>query len=186
MAMYIILLSFLLVIAGIFYIFIECLPRNNVKKIVLKLARICIPFVFILGIVLIFVVAVLGGEPTPSKSAAYRMIKDEIQNAVTAYQTDHNELIPTLSSIYTNADCSACSVINISALLTAHGGTLRDAPDGLNLSASGNDNCGGNTSLGCVNGWHYIWIVDAEVNVFSYCAGAGCTTNNSDYQDVWP
>ncbi len=118
--------------------------------------------------------------------SAYNTAKDEIQNAVTAYQTDHNKLIPTLSGIYTNANCSNCNVINISALVVANGGILREAPDGLNLSASGNDNCGGDADLGCSNGSSYIWIVNTYGVAFTYCAGAGCTTNNSGYQDVWP
>jgi hypothetical protein len=88
--------------------------------------------------------------------------------------------------MYSNANCSECYVINISALLIANGGLLRETPENCRLSATGNDNCGGNASLGCSTDASYIWLVDADGNVFSYCAGAGCATNNSGYQDVWP
>jgi hypothetical protein len=119
-------------------------------------------------------------------SGVYNLNKNEIQNAVTGYATDHNGSLPTLNGIYSNANCSNCSVINISAVLVANGGLLRTYPDGLHLGASDNDNCSGNASLGCSSESNYIWIVNTEGQVFSYCAGAGCTTNNSGYQDVWP
>ena len=109
-----------------------------------------------------------------------------IQNAVKQYQSEHNGMLPIFNTTYSNANCSNCSVIDISALLTVNGGTLRVAPDGLNLSASGNDNCGGNASLRCNNYSSYIWIVDKKGEVYSYCAGTGCETNNSGYQGVWP
>jgi hypothetical protein len=154
-------------------------PRDLVSVII---------FFIMLIVILTVIVSVLGegGTTVEPLSWSYNAAKDDIQNAVTADQTDHNELIPTLSSTYTNANCSNCSVINISASLVENDGLLASTPDGLHLSASGNDNCGGNASLGCVNGWHYIWLVDDDGEVFSYCAGAGCTTNNSGYQDVWP
>jgi len=109
-----------------------------------------------------------------------------IQDAVKQYQSAHNGTLPVLNGTYTNANCSQCNVLNISALLLANGGTLRVAPDGLNLSASGNDNCSGNSSLGCSNNSSYIWIVDSHGKVFSYCAGPYCSSNNSGYQGVWP
>jgi hypothetical protein len=123
---------------------------------------------------------------TTDIGSAYPSVKDDIQNAVVDYATRYNGTWPTLSGTYTNANCLDCNVINISALLVSNGGMLRTYPDGLNLSASGNDNCGGNAALGCSNGSSYIWIVDTQGAVFSYCAGVGCETNNSGYQDAWP
>ncbi|MFA5055067.1 MAG: hypothetical protein WC562_02695 [Dehalococcoidia bacterium] len=120
------------------------------------------------------------------KARSYLTVSDEIKNAIAQYCSDHNGLLPTLNGTYTNAECPNCSVINMSALLVENGGLLREAPKGLNLSPSGKDNCGGNTSLGCSSANSYIWIVNNDGVVFSYCAGAGCTTNNTGYQDVWP
>ena len=127
--------------------------------------------------------SVYANEP---KEPPYTSTKDDIQNAVFAYMTDHNGIFPTLNGTYSNICCQDCSVINISALLVPNGGWLRKVPDGFNLSVSGNDNCGGNASMGCRNTSSYIWIVDNYGNVFSYCAGTGCVTNNTCYQGVWP
>jgi hypothetical protein len=127
-----------------------------------------------------------SGLPPDMRGPVWDEAHDDIKNAVTGYATYHNGSLPTLNGIYSNANCSDCSVINISALLHTNDGMLYDYPDSLHLSASGNDNCGGNASLGCRNDSSYIWIVDTYGNVYSYCAGAGCITNNSGYQDVWP
>lgn len=155
-------------------------PRDLRSFIVF--AIILIAILLVLG----FFVSNSGWQESPQKQNAYMTVHAELQNAVAGYSTYHNESLPILDCTYTNAECSNCSVINISALLSANGGLLAEVPHGCNLSASGNDNCGGNASLGCRNDSSYIWIVDADVNVFSYCAGTGCTTNNSGYQDVWP
>ncbi len=117
----------------------------------------------------------------------FGIAKDDIQDAVTSYMICHNMSIPTLSGIYTNADCSTCSVVNMSALLIPNGGILRETPDGCYLSSSAcMDNCNNNQSLGCKPANHYIWIVDNSGTVYSYCTGASCKTNNSGYQNVWP
>jgi hypothetical protein len=147
--------------------------------------------VALLVLLVVFVIVVLtyllrGEVPYVPYDKAYIVTKDKIQDAVAYYRDANDESLPILSFAYTNAECLNCHVLNISALITANGGLLQNYPDGLNLSDSGNDNCGGNASLGCSTEGSYIWIVDANGNVFSYCAGAGCTTNNSGYQDVWP
>ena len=151
---------------------------KNWKSIGLILLVLCI----------IAFVIVLSAEPGYDGDGypAYTIVRDDIKNAVAYYQTTNNGSLPILNGTYTNANCSNCDVINISALLTANGGMFREAPDGLNLSASGNDNCGGNASLGCTNECSYIWLVDTNGSVFSYCAGIECTTNNSGNQGVWP
>ena len=130
--------------------------------------------------------AYISNPPGPGKEHPYIATKDDIRNAFYSYAADHNQSFPLFNSTYTNDNCSNCSVINISALLTVNGGLLNGVPDGCYLSTSGNDNCGGNASLGCSTDASYIWIVDNDGNVFSYCAGAGCATNNFGYQDVWP
>ena len=127
-----------------------------------------------------------SGKPDWRILSAYTTEHEQIQNAVADYSAKHNGALPALNSTYTNANCSNCSVINISALLVENGGMLRMAPDGLNLSANGNDNCGGNASLGCKKESSYIWLVNSAGDVYSYCAGTKCLTNNSGYQDVWP
>ena len=119
--------------------------------------------------------------------SGYCVDKEIIQRAITDYSETHNGTLPTLNGTYTNANCSNCSVINMSALLVINGGELSYNYSGnFNLNASGNDNCGGNASLGCSNYDSYIWIVNTNGTVFSYCAGGNCKTNNSGYQGVWP
>jgi len=125
-------------------------------------------------------------RPGPDKMPPYTVTNNELKNAFFSYVSAHNGSLPIFNGTYTNGECLDCNVINISAVLITNGGIVSRAPDGLYLSASGNDNCGGNASLGCSPHASYIWIVDAVGNVFSYCAGTGCTTNNSGYQDVWP
>ena len=152
----------------------------------------CWGLLFWLFVVLLIVLASYifwyanSGLPPDRKENVWNVARDDIMNAVANYAADHNGSFPILSGTYTNADCSDCSVINISALLHTNGGILYDYPDSLHLSTNGNDNCGGNASQGCRNDSSYIWIVDTQWNVFSYCAGGGCTTNNSGYQGVYP
>jgi len=155
----------------------------------------------ILAILAGVVVMAVGGVFGTAKDSAYNTVKDDLQNAVVAYATDHQGNFPFNSSaanMPVNADCAACEYINMSALLTANGGTLREVPDGVVSVAGGsavapNDNCdatGGTTAV-CDAAGHYIWGADAYGNVYSYCtAGATavgvCTTNESGYQGVWP
>ena len=128
-------------------------------------------------------------NPAPSNESKYLTVQDQIQNAVTAYAADHEGAIPTLKGTYSNANCSSCKMVNMSALLVINNGLLRSCPDGLwKGNSSNDDNCdatGGNIS-GCSNSNHYIWLVDNYGTVYSYCKGSGCKTNNSGYQSVWP
>jgi hypothetical protein len=140
---------------------------------------------FLLCIIALIIVFSAGQLPEEGESPWFGL-SDDIGNSVAYYQSTHNGSLPIFNGTYTNANCSECSVVNISALIVTNGGLLREAPNGLNLSPSGKDNCGGNTSLGCSSANSYIWIVNNDGVVFSYCAGAGCTTNNTGYQDVWP
>jgi hypothetical protein len=146
-------------------------------------------FMFVLLCGLIVALFTIGGrwQESPTKPTAYMTAREQIQNAVTAYQAKNSGALPTLNGTYTNANCSNCSVVNMSALLASNGGMLRSMPSGVYASVTdGNDNCGGNASLGCANGSHYIWIVNANGDVYSYCVGKGCTSNSSGYQGVWP
>jgi len=131
---------------------------------------------------------------------SYNGFKDDIQNAVGWYMTENNGALPTLSGIYTNANCSNCNVINISAFLRANGGLVQEVPDGTwQGPGASDDNCdaAGKSISGCSASNHYIWIVDTHGdphgiwgdpygNVYSYCIGDNCTSNNSGYQGVWP
>jgi type II secretory pathway pseudopilin PulG len=137
--------------------------RSDLRSLIV-FAIILIAILSALG----FFVSDSGWQESPQKPNAYMIVHAELQNAVTGYATDHNRLLPILNGTCTNAECSNCSVIDISALLVANGGLMREAPDGLNLSARGNDNCDGNASLGCRNGSSYIWVVDSNGSVFSY------------------
>jgi type II secretory pathway pseudopilin PulG len=132
------------------------------------------------------IVMAVGGVFGNARSAAYNTAKDQIQKAVTSYTANKASLLPTLAGSYTNAECQNCKVVDLNALLTANDGMLRQAPTGINLSADLNDNCGGNASLGCKSGNSYIWILNSQGNVYSYCMGPECKTNNSGYQNVWP
>ena len=161
-------------------------PKRKWYKSWSNILGIAVIVMIICGILAYIIISATSTSYVDPISFAYSTAREQIQNAVTAYQANNNNSLPILSGTYTNANCSNCSVINISALLTANGGMMRMAPDGLNLSASGNDNCGGNAILGCNNYSSYIWIVNTSGNIFSYCAGSGCTTINACYQDVWP
>ena len=145
-------------------------------------------FVLFLVCVIAFVIVLsAGGEFGHESPNAYPTAREQIQNAVADYSETHNKSLPILNGTYTNANCSNCHVVNMSALLASNGGMLRSMPSGVYASVTdGNDNCGGNTSLGCQSGWSYIWIVNANGDVYSYCVGKGCTSNNSSYQGVWP
>ena len=121
--------------------------------------------------------------------SAYCAVKEDVQRAVTNYSETHNSSLPTLSGTYTNANCSACHIVNMSAMLVANGSFLRQVTDGTWQGPSTtDDNCdslAGHIS-GCSASNHYIWIVDNSGTVYSYCVGAGCETNNSGKQDIWP
>jgi hypothetical protein len=163
--------------------------RQPAKKWYKKLSNIIIlSVVCVVAILLVWVynnTSSTGKGPT-THQVVYNSIREDVQNAFTAYINQNDGKLPTLNGTYTNAECSLCKILNISALLVKNGGTLREAPDGLNLSAIGNDNCDGNANLGCENGSSYIWIADSNGTVYSYCIGVSCETNNSGYQGVWP
>ena len=152
-------------------------------------------FTLIEVLIVIVILAIIAGAVVMSvghvfgnaKDSAYAESRGQFQQAVAAYTATKASLLPTLAGSYTNAECQNCKVIDLSALLAANGGILGQAPAGLNLSADGNDNCGGDARLGCETGSSYIWIVDSDGTVFSYCTKPGeGGTNNSGYQNVWP
>jgi prepilin-type N-terminal cleavage/methylation domain-containing protein len=143
--------------------------------------------IVILAILVGVVVMAVGGVFSNAKDSAYAESRGQFQQAVAAYTATKASLLPILAGNYTNAECQNCKIIDLSALLTANGGILRQAPTGLYLSADGNDNCGGDARLGCETGSSYIWIIDSDGTVFSYCTKPGQGgTNNSGYQNVWP
>jgi hypothetical protein len=160
--------------------------RKPAKKWHKKRINIFIFVLLLLACVTITLIVLLRGQPDGTCYSAWCTVRNQIQYSVNAYAENHSGALPTLSGSYTNANCSSCHAVNMSTLLRVNGGVMRNAPPGLNLSTSGNDNCGGNASLGCVNGGHYIWIVDKKGIVYSYCAGYGCPCNNSGPQGVWP
>ena len=122
-------------------------------------------------------------------SMVYDTVTDEIQNGATEYASRNVGALPVLTGTYTNAECSACSIVNMSALLVENGGIFNGCPDGMWQGAgSSDDNCdaSGGSISGCSASNHYIWIIDPVGNVYSYCQGAECTSTNSGYQGVWP
>jgi hypothetical protein len=156
------------------------IPSSGVSKIALLITIFVVLVIAAIGIMSI------GGNLHPANYVPYNDSKDKIQNAVTTYKNNYSGNLPIMNCTYTNDNCSQCKVINMSALLTANGGTLQHIPDGLNLDSKDNDNCGGDASLGCNNRYSYIWIVNSSGTVFSYCAGVNCQSNDSGYQGTWP
>ena len=151
----------------------------------------------ILAILAGVVVMAVGGVFGTAKSAAYNTVKDDVQNAVTGYATDHQGNFPINTSstpMTSNANCTVadpCYIINMSALLTTAvpKGMLRQIPDGTRLS-----NCGGTGDPRCSDMHHYTWGATTTGTVFSRCdTNSGVTPvticpngNDSGYQGVWP
>jgi prepilin-type N-terminal cleavage/methylation domain-containing protein len=161
----------------------------------------------ILAILAGVVVMAVGGVFGTAKSSAYNAIKDDLQNAVTGYATDHQGNFPINESatylVTPNGNCTTvvggtpCYVINMSALLVANGGMLRQIPDG--VAAPTINNCyGGDGATGyCKTSNHYTWGVTTKGVVFSRCdpnttgdvkncETNGVASNASGYQGVWP
>ena len=157
----------------------------------------------ILAILAGVVVMAVGGVFGTAKGSAYNSVKDDLQNAVTGYATDHQGNFPiNISATYLmayNANCTAanpCYIINMSAILVANGGMLRQIPDG--VAAPATSNCyGGAGATACSGANHYTWGVTTTGIVFSRCDTNtvgdaktctlnGVTSNNSGYQGVWP
>jgi hypothetical protein len=122
-----------------------------------------------------------------SSNSAYTTAKDELQNSVIAYATEHSGAFPNLSGTYSVSGCSDCNIIDISAVLTSNGGIMREVPDGCYKASGGdNDNCDGG-AVGCSADNHYIWLIDLYGNIYSKCMGSDCDSNNATgYQGVWP
>jgi hypothetical protein len=119
----------------------------------------------------------------------YDMTKSDFRNAVAGYASENLGTLPILTGTYTNAECSACNIVNMSALLVENGGMFNSCPDGMwQGPGPSDDNCdaSGGSISGCSASNHYIWIIDLVGNVYSYCQGAECTSTNSGYQGVWP
>ena len=145
------------------------------------------------------IVMAVGGVFGTVKSGAYATAREQIQNAVVAYESANSGSIPTLSyntSIAGNNSVHV-TVINFSAMLTTSNptaGALRAVPDGTygaTGATDGTDNCAAAVNPGgCKPTSHYIWYVDNSSIVYSLCTasgGTGCTlTNTSGYQGVWP
>jgi prepilin-type N-terminal cleavage/methylation domain-containing protein len=164
----------------------------------------------ILAILAGVVVMAVGGVFGTAKSSAYNTVKDDIQNAVTGYATDHQGNFPINSSgttyqLVANDNCSAtpCYLINMSALLVANGGMLRQMPDGVAAAgtaanAGGLNNCyGALGATACSAANHYTWGATTTGIVFSRCDANtvgevktctlnNVTSNNSGYRGVWP
>ncbi|MEA1959008.1 MAG: hypothetical protein U9N44_04960, partial [Chloroflexota bacterium] len=148
----------------------------------------------ILAILAGVVVMAVGGVFSSAHEAAYNAVKDDIQNSVVAYATDHNGTFPynTSNALDSNANCSTCYVLDFTLMLTANGGMLREVPDGcFAKTGADNDNCDSASIAGCDAANHYIWGADQYGNVYSFCDNSStstddCTTNNSGFQGVWP
>ena len=171
------------------------------------------PLVLIITSIVIFILIVFmiilssGGVYDTSRSRAYCAVREDIQNAVTAYMADanHSSQMPIISEnatfTLTNPNGSYY-IINMSPLLVYNGGLLRQVPDGCSqIPGPDNDNCDGGAPR-CSNTSHYIWgidnagkVVSKPVNTSDYstsnesqcnaCNYCQCDTCDG-YQGVWP
>ena len=154
----------------------------------MRLTRIAV--IALLVITLVSTVACSSKSETDQQNQAdygqaYSVVKDEIQNVVIGYATDHQGNWPTLTGTYSISGCTNCHIIDMSLLLTSQGGFLSQVPDGT-YSAAGanNDNCDGGAS-GCSSNNHYVWLIDWLGNVYSKCIGSDCD-GATGYQGIWP
>ena len=149
------------------------------------------------------IVMAVGGVFGTARSTAYSTAREQIQNAVVAYEAANSGTLPTTNGatiVLTGNDSISTKVINMSLLLSASnptGGTLRIVPDGC-WGAGNNsnpaDNCYGNATMGCRTNSHYVWVVDNTSSVYSICtnsgggtACSGVTTNTTNgFGTVWP
>ena len=153
----------------------------------------------ILAILVGVVVMAVGGVFGSAKSSAYNTAREQIQAAVTAYSTNISLAgqypYNTSTTAFSNANCSACYIINMSLLTVSGQGMLRELPAGCFQKSAGtallpNDNCDGGAT-GCLAANHYIWGADTGGSVWSFCDNASsstekCLSNNSGYQGTWP
>lgn len=139
--------------------------------------------------VIIFMIVLISFPITPSRPPNCNGLVRVVESNVYYYSSYHNGSLPVLNGSYSNANCSSCHVINMSALLAENGGMLRSIPEGTWQGHGANDdNCDSSdgNSTGCSAANNYIWIVDDNGSIYSYCKGAGCKTNNSGYQGLLP
>ncbi len=140
------------------------------------------------------IVMAVGGVFGTAKSAAYTTAREQIQNAVVAYEAANSGSLPSYASNTTIAGNNSVwvAVVNFSALVISSNpisGTLRNTPDGTygGTATDGTDNCANTTVLsGCKTTNHYKWYIDNSSTVYSLCTGTGCLlTNTSGYQGIW-
>ena len=149
------------------------------------------------------IVMAVGGVFGTAKSTAYSTAREQIQNAVVAYEAANSGSLPTTNGatiVLTGNGSLSTTVINMSLLLASSnptGGTLRIVPDGC-WGAGNNsnpaDNCYGNATMGCKTSSHYVWVVDSTSSVYSICtnsgggtACSGVTANTTNgFGTVWP
>jgi len=162
----------------------------------------------ILAILAGVVVMAVGGVFGTARKSAYNSVRDDVQNAVGAYSSEHQgsfglPLINTSNTageyyLTTTNNCTAanpCYALNMSALMQGQvGGSLRKVPDGCRLA-----NCMGSSALGCTDNNHYVWYIHTDGNVFTTCitpaGGTACAVqagtgallaNDSGYAGAWP
>lgn len=175
--------------------------KNQTASLLLKIILSIIVYVLII----IMIYAATGGVYGSCRTSAYNSVRDDTQNAVVAYMTDHSSQLPIISSNATftlTHPNGSYYIINMSALLTVNGGMLRQVPDGCSqIPGPDNDNCDGGAPR-CSNTSHYIWGMDNHGNVVSQpvntsdhstanetqcnaCNYCQCDTCDG-YQGVWP
>ncbi|MFA5055034.1 MAG: hypothetical protein WC562_02530 [Dehalococcoidia bacterium] len=143
--------------------------------------------VLVLCVIAGIIVMGVGGQYGPFYSPNCNGAVWVIESDIIYYSAYHNGSMPVLNGSYSNANCSSCHVINMSAVLSC--GSLWAVPeDTWQGPGADDDNCDSQDGAitGCSASNNYIWIVDANGSVYSYCIGIDCQTNNSGYQGLLP
>lgn len=166
----------------------------------------------ILAILAGVVVMAVGGIFSTAKEQAYNTIKPQIQNAVTAYQTEQQGALPPrmggAAGNYPQVNTSGGVTINTAILdicaVVGIGELLRTIPDGVSDVGANNNfyNAAAHPGVDCTAtgaGQHYIWTVDQTGNVYSVCDEDGDgswdemggtsglhETTDGYHDEVWP
>ena len=131
----------------------------------------------ILAILAGVIVLAVGGIFGRTGQQAYNLVRDELQLATTGYLTNSSHNDPVIGA--TNRTIAACELLAPNEL-------LREIPDGLVPG-----NCfyiNTSTCSGCLSTNSYMWLLDANGNVYSECVGSECPAGDPQgYQEnVWP
>ena len=119
--------------------------------------------------------------------ASHTDIKKSMGVAVAAYLLQTHSTKPPTTGETVTIDKGTFKIIDICQIVdtVAFESEILEA-----LLLSCTDTTHDNCELGpcnCNTDAHYIWLVDANIDIYSTCVGDDCAANNQDgYQGVWP